>query len=158
MSTIPEAGQPAPAFKERTGNGSELSLADFKGSWLLLYFYPEDNTLLCTRQACNLRDNFSELTKAGIKVVGVSDDDEQSHERFADRYELPFPLLADTERKVMKAYGTYGEKNLYGRLVTGVKRTSFLIDPDGIIRHVFKRPNTSKHSEEVFSKFQALTN
>lgn len=155
---MPEAGQPAPSFKGRTGNGSEIRLADFAGSWLLLYFYPEDNTMLCTRQACNLRDNYSDLLQAGIKIVGVSDDDEQSHERFTDRYQLPFPLLADTERETMKAYGTYGEKNLYGRIVTGVKRTSFLIDPEGVIRHVFKRPNTSKHSEEVLAKFRAFTN
>lgn len=154
---MPEVGQSAPSFTSRIGNGSEISLSDFAGSWVLLYFYPEDNTTLCTKQACNLRDNFAELTANGIQVIGVSDDDEESHQRFSDRYELPFPLIADTDRSVMNAYGTYGEKNLYGRIVVGTKRTSFLIDPEGVIRHIFKRPKSAKHSEEVLSKFEGLT-
>jgi len=153
---MPEVGQPAPHFSGTTGSGDSLSLDDFKGKWVLLYFYPKDDTPGCTKQACNLRDNLDELQQAGVKVVGVSGDDEASHQRFSEKYELPFPLIADTGREIQTAYGTYGEKSLYGRKSMGVKRTSFLIDPDGVIRHVFKRPNTGGHAEEVLSKLEEV--
>lgn len=151
--TMPEAGQPAPPFAGTTADGSTLSLDDFKGQWLLLYFYPRDNTPGCTKQACNLRDNFERLRAAGIAVVGVSDDDAASHARFSQKYGLPFPLIADTERAILDAYGTYGEKSLYGVKHKGTLRTSFLVDPDGVIRHVFERPKTGEHAEEVLSRF-----
>jgi thioredoxin-dependent peroxiredoxin len=156
QDTMPESGQPAPTFSGTSADGETLSLGDFEGQWLLLYFYPRDNTPGCTKQACNLRDNFDALQEKGIAVVGVSDDDAASHERFVDKYDLPFPLLADTEREVMTEYGTYGEKNMYGRKVMGTKRTSFLIGPDGIVRHVFKKPKTGEHAEEVIAVYENL--
>ncbi len=154
---MPEAGQKAPAFSGITGDGSTLSLQDFSGQWLLLYFYPRDNTPGCTKQACNLRDNMHQLEEAGVRVVGVSDDDEASHQKFSSQYDLPFPLIADTDKKVMKSYGAYGEKNFYGKIGIGTKRTSFLIDPEGTVRHVFKRPTTGQHAEEVLAKLNDLS-
>ena len=153
---MPEPGQPAPDFSGTTGEGQTISLQDFEGRWLLLYFYPRDNTPGCTKQACNLRDNFEQLQQEGIAVIGVSDDDAASHERFAEKYDLPFPLLADTERETMAAYGAYGEKNMYGRKSMGTKRTSFLIGPEGVVRKVFKRPKTGEHAEEVLSAYHEL--
>jgi thioredoxin-dependent peroxiredoxin len=152
---MPVPGQRAPEFTGTTGTGKTLSLDDFRGRWLLLYFYPRDNTSGCTRQACNLRDNFVALREAGIAVVGVSDDPPEKHAAFSEKYELPFPLVADTDRQVLHAYGAYGEKNMYGIKRKGTKRTSFLIDPDGVIRHVFKRPKTGEHAEEVMEKVES---
>ncbi len=156
MSSMPEPGTPAPDFTARTGDGETVSLADHRGRWVLLYFYPKDDTPGCTKQACNLRDNFGALGEAGVTVLGVSGDDEASHERFASKYSLPFPLLADTDHEIHDAYGVRGEKNFYGKKLFGTKRTSFLIDPDGIVRHVFKRPKTGEHAEEVLAKLTAL--
>lgn len=153
---MPAAGDRAPDFKATTGDGETLSLKDFAGEWLLLYFYPRDNTPGCTKQACNLRDNFDALRQRGVRIVGVSDDDSDSHSRFSEKYDLPFPLLADTERSVLQAYGAYGEKSLYGRKSVGTKRTSFLIDPDGVVRHVFKRPKTGEHAAEVLHRLDEL--
>lgn len=154
---MPEAGQQAPRFSGTTGSGDAITLEDFRGQWLLLFFYPRDNTPGCTKQACNLRDNFEALQKAGIAVVGVSDDPVESHASFSEEFDLPFPLLADPERKALDAYGVYGEKSLYGVKRMGTKRTSFLIDPDGVVRHVFKRPKTGEHAEEVLSRLASLS-
>lgn len=154
--TMPAAGTAAPTFSAPTADGSTVSLDDYRGRWVLLYFYPKDDTPGCTKQACNLRDNFSALEEAGVVVIGVSSDDVTSHERFAEKYDLPFPLLADPDKEILGAYGTWGQKNLYGRLFMGAKRTSFLIDPDGVVRHVFKRPKTAAHAEEVLAKLGSL--
>lgn len=153
---MPSAGEPAPDFSGPTTSGETLSLDDFKGRWLLLYFYPKDDTPGCTKQACNLRDHFERLGDEGVAVVGVSGDDVASHDRFAEKYGLPFPLLADPEHAILNAYGVWGEKNFYGKKLTGIKRTSFLIDPEGVVRHVFKRPKTGAHAEEVLAKRDAL--
>ncbi|MEM1041521.1 MAG: thioredoxin-dependent thiol peroxidase [Bacteroidota bacterium] len=155
-NTMPSAGDPAPAFSGPTATGDTLSLGDFSGRWLLLYFYPKDGTPGCTKQACNLRDHFGMLEDEGVAVVGVSADDAASHERFAAKYELPFPLIADPEHAILSAYGAWGEKNFYGKKLVGTKRTSFLIDPEGTVRHVFKRPKTGQHAEEVLEKRDAL--
>lgn len=155
-TTMPEIGTSAPDFSAPTADGSTVSLGDYCGQWVLLYFYPKDDTPGCTKQACNLRDNFSALQDAGVVVLGVSSDDVASHERFAEKYDLPFPLLADPDKTILEAYGTWGQKNLYGRLFMGTKRTSFLIDPEGIVRHIFKRPKTGVHAEEVLAKLEAL--
>jgi thioredoxin-dependent peroxiredoxin len=120
---------------------------------VVLYFYPKADTPGCTKQACNLRDNFERLGREGIAVIGVSDDSPESHARFSEKYSLPFPLIADTDREILDAYGTYGEKSMYGIKRKGTIRTSFLIDPDGIIRHDFKRPVTGEHAEEVLGRF-----
>lgn len=150
--TMPEAGDKAPLFEGKTQDGEVIRLADYKGRNVALYFYPKDDTPGCTKQACNLRDGYQELLDAGIAVIGVSPDSEKSHQKFAGKYELPFPLVADTERTIMEQYGVWGEKNLYGKLFLGVKRTTFLIDEDGVVQHVFKRPKVKEHTAEILEK------
>ena len=157
MSTIDrlEPGQEAPDFEAPTQTGDTLRLSDYRGQWVALYFYPKDDTPGCTKQACNLRDGEMQLKQAGIAVIGVSEDDTASHEAFADKYDLPFPLVADPDHDVLNAYGVYGERNMYGNTFMGTKRTTYLIDPDGIVRHVFKRPKTGEHTAEILKKFEA---
>ena len=154
---MPEVGEKAPAFKGLTQNGDSVSLKDYAGQKLAIYFYPKDDTPGCTKQACNLRDNWSQLLDAGVAVVGVSADSVTSHEKFADKYDLPFPLIADEDHEILEAYGAWGQKNLYGRLFMGIKRTTFLIDEAGTIVHVFKRPKTAAHSQEILEKFEQLS-
>jgi len=147
-----EAGTKAPAFTGATADGSKVKLSDYKGQKLALYFYPKDATPGCTKQACNLRDNIDDLTAEGIAVVGVSPDDLASHEKFADKHELNFPLIADPDRKIIEKYGVWGEKKLYGKTFMGLARTTFLIDENGVIAHVFKRPKVADHTAEILSK------
>ena len=149
---MPEVGEAAPLFEGVTQDGNKISLASYKGRKVAVYFYPEDFTPGCTNQACNLRDGFQELLNAGIAVLGISPDDAESHERFTNEYELPFPLIADPEKKIMAQYGTWGEKNLYGKKVVGVKRTTFLINEDGIVSHVLKRPKVKDHTAQILKK------
>jgi peroxiredoxin Q/BCP len=155
MSEMPRPGNLAPDFEGTTQTGERLRLSDLRGRPVALYFYPEDDTSGCTKQACNLRDHYGALLAAGVAVVGVSPDDEASHERFAEKYSLPFPLVADPKKEIAEAYGVWGPKNLYGVLRMGLKRTTFLIGPDGRVLHIFKRPNTSGHAEEILEKLQA---
>lgn len=157
MPTSLQPGDAAPPFTGTTTDGSTVSLADYAGRWLALYAYPKDDTPGCTRQACSLRDGWADLTAAGVAVLGVSPDDVSRHERFAEKYDLPFPLLADPEKEVLTAYGVYGEKTLYGRLSLGVSRTTFLIAPDGTIAHVFRRPKVDEHAAEILARVRALT-
>ena len=156
MPDLPSPGDAAPDFAGPTAGGQTVRLADFAGRSLLLYFYPKDDTPGCTKQACNLRDGLETLEQHGIAVVGVSPDGQEAHARFAEKYDLPFPLVADPEHEILNAYGVWGERSLYGRTVVGVKRTSFLIDGDGTVRHVFKRPKTADHTREVLGKAEAL--
>ncbi len=151
-SAMPAPGDKAPNFSGTNQHGGKTSLADFKGRPVVLYFYPKDNTPGCTKQACNLRDNWSALQERGIAVVGVSADSEESHQRFADKFSLPFPLIADTDKRILNKYGAWGEKNMYGRKKMGIKRTTFLIGADGKIVHVFKRPKTADHTAEILSR------
>lgn len=153
MATHLTAGQKAPAFSAKDQDGNTVSLAALKGQKLALYFYPEDDTPTCTVQACNLRDNFSLLKKSGITVIGVSPNDEASHQKFREKFSLPFPLLADTGHKIIKKYGVWGEKNLYGRKYMGLHRTTFLIDEDGIIKKIFLKPKNTMHAEEIVAAF-----
>jgi len=155
MADMPQAGDPAPDFSGTDQTGATVRLADFAGRPLALYFYPQDDTPGCTKQACNLRDNTGPLEAAGVAVVGVSADDTASHERFAAKYDLAFPLLADADKAILEAYGAWGEKNLYGKKSMGIKRTTFLIGADGLILHVFKRPKTDRHAEEILAKLAA---
>ncbi len=150
---MPAPGQPAPDFEGRTQTGETFRLSDLRGRKVALYFYPKDDTPGCTKQACNLRDQHRELLDAGIAVVGISGDDVASHEAFAAKYDLPFPLVADTDHAIMEAYGVWGSRSLYGRMILGTKRTTFLIDEDGIVRHVFKRPKVDEHSREILDRF-----
>ncbi|MDD2403480.1 MAG: thioredoxin-dependent thiol peroxidase [Victivallaceae bacterium] len=127
------AGQPAPDFKLTDQHGNEITLQQLKGSKVLLYFYPKANTPGCTIQACSLRDHWNELKKKGVTILGVSPDAPAAQKKFSDRYELNFPLLADTERHAAEAYGVWDKKSLYGKLFFGIIRSSFLIDEDGIL-------------------------
>ena len=153
QTTMPDKGQQAPDFQGQTQSGERIKLDDYRGQKVALYFYPKDDTPGCTKQACNLRDEYSRLQEAGVAVIGVSADDVESHQAFAEKYSLPFPLIADTEREILEAYGVWGERNLYGRKFMGIKRTTFLIDEDGMIVHVFKRPKVTEHGQEVLEKF-----
>ena len=149
MATPIQPGDRAPDFSGVTADGTPVSLADFAGRWLALYAYPADDTPGCTKQACGLRDGWDRLDAAGVAVLGVSPDDAASHGRFASKFALPFPLLADPEHATLTAYGVWGEKTLYGRKSIGVTRTTFLIDPDGTVRHVFRRPAVDRHADEI---------
>ncbi|MDX1418760.1 MAG: thioredoxin-dependent thiol peroxidase [Rubricoccaceae bacterium] len=156
MPDMPQPGDLAPDFEGTTQSGDTLRLSDLRGRPVALYFYPKDDTPGCTKQACNLRDHDAALQDAGVAVVGVSPDDEGSHERFAEKYALPFPLVADPDKAICERYGVWGEKTLYGVKRMGLKRTTFLIDADGRVQHVFKRPNTKGHAEEILQKLGAV--
>jgi peroxiredoxin Q/BCP len=144
-------GVKAPWFKGIDQNGNEVTLDDFSGKKLVLYFYPKDNTSGCTAEACNLRDNFDTLLKKGFAVVGVSPDSEKSHKGFASKYSLPFPLIADTSKKILNDYGVWGEKKLYGKSFFGVIRTTFVIDEKGIIDKIVTKVDTNSHTEQIFN-------
>jgi peroxiredoxin Q/BCP len=155
MITLTE-GDKAPAFKSKDQNGNPVSLSDFKGKKVALYFYPEDDTPTCTIEACNLRDNYSLLKQNGIMILGVSPDDEKKHKKFEKKFDLPFTLLADEGKKIIDKYGVWGEKNLYGRKYMGLHRTTFLIDERGVIKKIFKKPRSKMHSEEILKAWQEL--
>lgn len=149
MAITLKEGDKAPAFKAKDQNDNTVQLADFKGKKLILFFYPKDNTPGCTKEACNLRDNHDYWINQGYAVLGVSPDGAASHQKFIEKFDLPFPLLADTEKEVMAAYGTWGEKNMYGKIRMGVLRTTFVIDEEGSIIKIFKRPKTAEHTEQI---------
>ena len=132
-------------------NGEEIRMSQYKGKKLVLYFYPKDNTSGCTAEACSLRDNYTELRKHGYEVIGVSVDSSTSHRKFIDKYELPFPLIADTEKKLVESMGVWGEKSMYGRKYMGTFRTTFLINEEGIIEKVYspKEIKTKTHGEQI---------
>ena len=142
-------GMKAPAFKGKDQNGKDVSLADFKGKKVVLYFYPEDDTPTCTVEACNLRDNYALLRNEGFEVLGVSPDDSKSHKKFEQKFSLPFTLIADPDHKIIDSYGVWGEKQLYGRKYMGLHRTTFLIDEKEIVRKVFLKPRSKQHAEDI---------
>lgn len=144
-------GDKAPEVLGMNENGEEIRLSQYKGKKLVLYFYPKDNTSGCTAEACSLRDNYAELRKQGYEVIGVSVDNATSHRKFIDKYELPFPLIADTDKKLVEAMGVWGEKSMYGRKYMGTFRTTFLINEEGIIEKVYspKEIKTKTHGEQI---------
>jgi peroxiredoxin Q/BCP len=146
-------GKKAPAFSAIDQDGEKIKLADFKGKKLALYFYPKDNTSTCTVQACNLRDGFKILEKQGIAVVGVSPDDEKSHLKFIAKHELPFRIIADTDKKLVEKFGVWGEKQLYGNKYMGVFRTTFLIDENGVVVKIISKPKVKEHAAEIAAGF-----
>lgn len=153
MITLQE-GDKAPAFKGKDQNGNTVSLADYKGKKLVLYFYPQDDTPTCTIQACNLRDNYAPLKKEGFEILGVSPDDEKTHKKFEAKYNLPFTLIADAEHKIIDKYGVWGEKQLYGKKYMGLHRTTFIINEKGIIVKIILRPKNKNHAEEIIEKYR----
>lgn len=155
MAVLKE-GSKAPAFKAPDQNGNMVSLSDFKGKKLILYFYPKDDTPGCTSQACNLKDNYNDLIKKGFQVVGVSVDSVKSHKKFEEKYELPFPLISDEEKKIVDKYNLWGEKKFMGRTYMGTTRTTFLIDETGVIRKIIAKPDTKNHTEEVLAAWDSI--
>ncbi len=144
-----KVGDSAPDFSVNDQSGNPVKLSDFKGKKVVLYFYPKDNTPGCTAEACNLRDNYEALQKAGYVVLGVSTDSEKSHQKFIDKFELPFPLLADTEKQIHDKYDTWVEKSMYGRKYMGTARTTFLIDENGKIEEIIGKVKTKDHTAQI---------
>ena len=147
-----KAGDKAPEFKGINQDEKELSLSDFKGKKLILYFYPKDNTPGCTAESCNLNENYDALTQAGFEVLGVSPDKIASHNKFIAKHNLSFNLIADTEKEILEAYGAWGMKKLYGREYMGVLRTTFVISEDGIIEKIFPKVKTKDHTNQILSE------
>lgn len=146
-------GEKAPAFSGTDQNGRTISLADYQGKKLVLFFYPEDDTPTCTIQACNLRDNYTLLKKEGFEVLGVSPDDEKKHKKFETKYSLPYTLIADPQHTIIDKYGVWGPKQLYGRHYDGLHRTTFVLDEKGIIRKIYLRPRNKQHAEEIIKNW-----
>jgi peroxiredoxin Q/BCP len=142
-------GDKAPMFEGVNQNGKKINLNDFKGKKLILYFYPKDNTPGCTAEACNLNDNYEMWIKKGYEVVGVSPDNEKSHLKFIEKFGLKFNLIADTENKILEAYGAWGEKSMYGKKYMGVLRTTYIINENGIIESVFDKVDTKNHTKQI---------
>ena len=153
MTTLQE-GDKAPDFKGKNEIGEEMQLADFTGMKLVLYFYPKDSTPGCTVESCNLRDYYTELQTKGFEVLGVSADGESSHQKFIGKHNLPFHLLADTEKKVLNAYGVWGPKKFMGRIYDGIHRTTFVIDEQGVIEKIFIKVKTKTHTEQILESYQ----
>ena len=149
MSQKRVAGDKAPLFKARNQDGAEISLKQYKGKKVALFFYPHDNTPSCTAQACNLRDNVSILQAKGIEIVGISTDSVKSHKKFEDKFSLPFPLIADENMELVNLYGVWGLKKFMGREFMGTHRTTFLINEKGIIDHVIEKVKTKDHTAQI---------
>ncbi|HET9156246.1 MAG TPA: thioredoxin-dependent thiol peroxidase [Myxococcaceae bacterium] len=153
---MPDVGDKAPAFSLEDQSGETVKLSDFKGKTVVLYFYPKDDTPGCTREACAFRDEHSALKKAGVVVLGVSPDSGPSHAKFAGKYQLPFPLLADTDHAVSEKYGAWGEKTLYGRKFMGITRSTFLIDPSGKVARVWPKVKVDGHVDQVLEAIREI--
>ena len=154
MATHLKEGDKAPLFSGKDQNENKVSLSDYKGKKVVVFFYPEEDTPTCTIQACNLRDNYALLRKEGFEVLGVSPDDEKSHKKFEQKFSLPFKLVADPKHTIIDKYGVWGEKNLYGRKYMGLHRTTFLIDEKGVIKKIFRKPRSKMHTEEILKAWQ----
>ena len=150
-----KVGDKCPQFKGLTSEGP-ISLKDMKGSHVVLYFYPKDDTPGCTLEACGFRDNLPRFKKMNAKVFGVSKDDLKAHEKFSKKYELPFTLISDADGSICDSFGVWGEKSMYGKKYMGIERATYLIDKDGIIRHIWRKVKVSGHVEEVFNSVKSL--
>lgn len=148
MATI-KIGSKAPSFKGKNENGEIVSLSDFKGKKLVVFFYPKDNTPGCTAEVCSLRDNYKLLQKNGLSLLGISVDDEKSHQKFISKFELPFPLIADTDQNIVNKFGVWVEKSMYGRKYMGTARTTFIIDENGKISHIIDKVDTKDHANQI---------
>ena len=157
MSTIPSIHQSAPGFVLPDQSGQPRALADFLGQWVVLYFYPKDDTPGCTKEACSFRDGFARFKRAGIIVLGVSADSVKKHAKFVEKYELPFLLLADESKVVVEQYGVWAKKKFMGREYMGILRTTFLIDPEGKIAMIYENVKPEEHAEEVLAEVMRLT-
>lgn len=149
MPTHLQVGDPAPDFTGLTQSGESVSLEDYRGKKLVLFFYPRDNTPGCTLEVCNLRDNYTELVEAGYALLGVSPDSARKHQNFIKKFGLPFPLIADTEKEILQAYGVWGQKKFMGRTFTGVLRTTFIIDEQGRIEQIIDKVDTRHHASQI---------
>jgi peroxiredoxin Q/BCP len=152
-----EPGTPAPGFTLSSDSGKKIKLTQFQGQPIVLYFYPKDDTPGCTKEACNFRDAQSQLAKTQAVVLGISPDSVESHARFRDKFELNFPLLADTDHSVAEAYGAWREKNMYGKKSMGIQRSTYLIDASGKIARVWKKVSVDGHDEQVLAALQELS-
>lgn len=148
MATL-QSGDLAPMFKAKNQNGETVTLADFIGKKVILYFYPKDNTPGCTAEACDFRDNYQSLTSQGFEVIGVSTDDEKSHKKFETKFELPFTLIADNDKTIVESYGVWVEKSMYGKSYMGTSRKTFVIDEEGKIMNVIDKVDTKQPSKQV---------
>ncbi|MBI4452985.1 thioredoxin-dependent thiol peroxidase [Candidatus Woesearchaeota archaeon] len=153
MITLKE-GDKAPDFELEDGEGKSTRLSGFKGKKVILYFYPKDDTPGCTKEACDFRDNLRKLKVMNVEVLGVSNDDSDSHKKFAEKYHLPFALLCDTDKAVSKVYGVYGEKEKFGKKYFGITRSTFVIDENGRLKKIFYKVNPEQHIEEVLHAVQ----
>lgn len=154
MATL-QQGDKAPEFTAKDQNGNTVSLNDFRGKTVVLYFYPKDDTPGCTAEACDFRDNYQFLSSQGYEVIGVSTDDEKSHKKFETKYSLPFTLIADAEQEIVNSYGVWVEKNMYGKKYMGTQRTTFIIDPEGTISHIISKVDTKNSSQQVLDLLKA---
>ena len=142
-------GDTAPDFTALNQKGEDITLSKYRGKKLVLYFYPKDDTPTCTVEACNLRDNIGSLTGKGFEVIGVSTDDVKSHDKFANKFSLPFTLVADTDKKIVEAYGVWAEKSMFGNKYMGIKRTTFIIDEKGKIEHIIDKVSSKNHTAQI---------
>lgn len=145
-------GDKAPEFEGKDQHGNTVKLSGYRGKKVILYFYPKDDTSGCTAQACNLRDNYSSLQKEGYEVIGVSIDSEKSHQKFISKYDLPFTLLADTDKQIVEQYGVWQEKSMYGRKYMGTMRYTFIIDEEGVIQDIITKVKTSGHTGQILKQ------
>jgi len=151
MSDLKE-GDLAPAIEASDENGELISLADYRGKKVVLYFYPKDNTPGCTAEACDLRDNYSQFLEQGFEIIGVSADSEKSHQKFKNKFGLPFRLISDVDKKVLTDYGAWGQKKLYGKTYMGIIRKTFIINEEGYVEKIIEKVKTKTHSKQIFEE------
>lgn len=145
-------GDLAPAIEAADQNGELITLNDYRGKKIVLYFYPKDNTPGCTAEACDLRDNYSQFIEKGFEVIGVSADSQKSHQKFIEKYKLPFRLISDVDKKVLQDYGAWGEKKMYGKTYMGILRKTIIIDEQGAVEKIIEKVKTKEHSKQIFSE------